>query len=90
MSSIYNTGAKVVCPEGAKYGEKVSSLVGTIDHFNRGNMTTPLVKWSDGHQGYMKVSTLITLEKYNQLVEAGFSDADISEYVRMYNGNIYN
>lgn len=90
MSSIYKIGAEVVCPEGSKYGENVSNLVGTIELFNRGNMTTPLVKWSDGHQGYMKSNTLITREKYQQFVSAGFNDVEIAEYVKMYNGHIYN
>lgn len=88
MSSIYKIGSSVVCPEAGKYGDKVN-ISGTIENF-RGGSNIPYVKWSDGLQGYVKPQLLITKEKYTQLHDAGFTDNDIADYVRLFNGNIYN
>ena len=88
MSSIYKIGTSVVCPEAGKYGDK-ANVSGTIDNFRK-DSSVPYIKWSDGLQGYVKPQFLITQEKYKQLREAGFSDLEISEYVKLFNGNIYN
>lgn len=88
MSSIYKVGASVVCPEASKHGDK-ANVSGTIENFRFGN-PIPFIRWSDGVEGYVKPKYLITEEKYKQLNEAGFDDLQIAEYVRMFNGNIYN
>ncbi len=88
MSSIYKVGTNVVCPEASKYGDK-ANVSGTIDNFRK-DSNVPFIKWSDGVNGYVKPQFLITQEKYNQLHDAGFSDMQIAEYVKLFNGNIYN
>jgi hypothetical protein len=88
MSSIYKVGTSVVCPEATKYGDK-GNVSGTIQNFRLGT-SIPYIEWSDGLTGYVKPQFLITEEKYNQLTSAGFKDSEISEYVRLFNGNIYN
>lgn len=88
MSSIYKIGSSVVCPEATKHGDK-GNVSGTIDSFRAGS-SIPYIKWSDGVNGYVKPQYLITQEKYKQLHDAGFGDNEIAEYVRLFNGNIYN
>jgi hypothetical protein len=88
MSSIYKVGAAVVCPEASKYGDK-GNMPGTIQNFRLGT-AVPFIKWDDGVEGYMKPQHLITTDKYEQLHNAGFTDVQIAEYVRAFNGNIYN
>lgn len=88
MSSIYKVGAYVVCPEAGKYGDK-GNVSGTIENFRK-DSPLPFIKWSDGLQGYVKPQFLITQEKYKQLHDAGFTDEQISDYVKVFNGNIYN
>jgi len=88
MSSIYNVGSTVRCPEAVLYGDK--NVSGTIESFRHGDNNTVFVKWSDGHEGYIKLSYLITNDKYEQFEANGYKPVEIAEYLRMFNGHIYN
>jgi hypothetical protein len=88
MSSIYGIGSVVRCPSAVLHGDV--DVSGTIEGFKRGDHNTVFVKWSDGHQGYMKAIHLITADKYKQLEECGYKPSEIVEYLILFNGHIYN
>lgn len=89
--NAYSAGSEIVFPLGIKeYGNTGPSTLGTIMGYIPGSTSITRIQWKDGQIGNINIKHIIAKHKFDELTKAGMNVDQVIEYLRVFNGNVYN